>query len=93
MDGHDVLAERILGLREVIEGQGHLLSAMSNKLNAMDMDLRQNFVPRMEYYKGMETKVSLDRYVWVERIVIGLVGIILAGVVGAIVSSVLSVTK
>lgn len=65
------------------------LDKLDDDVSKLDADVRINFVRRDE----LNRYVTLDRYVWIERIVIGMASLAGLAVGGAILASVLTVSK
>ncbi len=65
------------------------LDALHGKVERLDDDVRSNYVQRPE----LKNYVTVERYIWVERVVIGLVSIILVGALTLVGNAILTSLK
>jgi hypothetical protein len=73
---HDGLA----ALLERIEiGLNKRMDKVEEKLDRLDLDVKSDFVRRRE----IDLYVRMERYIWVERIVMGVAGLILVAALSA----------
>lgn len=70
-----VTNETLAAILERVEAR---LDALLVRVERLDNDVRGNYVLRAE----LARYVSIERYIWVERVVIGLVALILVGALG-----------
>jgi hypothetical protein len=78
----EVLVERISNMARDV-------AACNSKIDMIIANLRTQFITREEYNKDVARMVTLDRYVWIERTLIGIVTIMGSALLGAMAWSVI----
>jgi hypothetical protein len=73
---HDGLAAL---LQRIEEGLNKRMDKFEEKLDRLDIDVKSDFIRRRE----IDLYVRMERYIWVERIVMGVAGLILVAALSA----------